>query len=88
MVDKVVVKVPVEVVEFECIMRQVKSMADHSINVTINLPEYQIDKASALMKHIDGFSRGAFVFEIIDKQQESIDAIRTRPERKSSRSPA
>jgi hypothetical protein len=40
-------------VEFECQVRQVKSMADHSVNITLNLPEYAIEQASWFMKHID-----------------------------------
>ena len=56
-------KIEVEAIEFECIIRQVKTMSDHSVNVTINLPEYQTDKAAQLMKHIDDFSKGALVFE-------------------------
>ena len=35
----VVVKEEIRAVEFEAELRQIKSMADHSYNVTINVPE-------------------------------------------------
>jgi hypothetical protein len=50
-------------IEFEFQMRQVKSMADHSINITLNLPEYCTEQAAALMKHIDDAGRAVIVFE-------------------------
>lgn len=43
--DKVAVEVDAEI-------RQVKSMADGSINVTLNLPEYCIPQAKWLLDHL------------------------------------
>jgi hypothetical protein len=50
-------------IEFYCLIKQVKSMADHSYNVTINLPEYCSDQAGQLLKLIDTFCKGVLVFE-------------------------
>lgn len=40
-------------VEFEAQVRQVKTMADHSVNITLNLPEYAIAQATWFMDKID-----------------------------------
>jgi hypothetical protein len=50
------------IVEFDFQVRQVKSMADHSINITLNLPEYAADQASELIKRIDEAGRAALAF--------------------------
>lgn len=39
-------------VEFEAEIRQVKTMADGSVNVIFNLPEYCMDQAIEIMKHV------------------------------------
>jgi len=36
-------------VEFEAELRQVKSMADHTYNVTLNVPEYCLPQVKELM---------------------------------------
>ena len=36
-------------VEFEAEMRQVKSMADGTYNITINVPEYCLEQVQVLM---------------------------------------
>jgi len=41
----------IKVVEFVAEVRQVKTMADGTANVTLNLPEYCIDQAAWFMKH-------------------------------------
>ena len=51
-----------EVIEFDFLVRQVKTMADHSVNLTLNLPEYNHDAAAQLIRKIDGFGRCALVF--------------------------
>ena len=35
-------------IQFECEVRQVKTLADGSANITFNLPEYELDKAALL----------------------------------------
>ncbi len=42
---------PIIAVEFVAEVRQVKTMADGTANVTLNLPEYCIDQAAWFMKH-------------------------------------
>ena len=39
----------IKAVEFEAELRQVKSMADHSFNVTLNVPEYCLPQVKQLM---------------------------------------
>ena len=39
----------IKAVEFEAELRQVKSMADHSFNVTLNVPEYCLPQVQQLM---------------------------------------
>lgn len=38
-------------VKFVAEVRQTKNMADHTYNVTLNLPEYHGEEASWLLKH-------------------------------------
>ena len=38
---------------FEAEVRQVKTLVDRSINVTLNLPEYQLTEAMALMAMVN-----------------------------------
>jgi len=40
-------------IEYEAQVRQVKTMADHSFNVTLNLPEYEAEQASWFLKRVD-----------------------------------
>ena len=39
----------VKAVEFEAELRQIKSMADGSYNVILNVPEYGLDQVKAMM---------------------------------------
>ena len=39
----------VKAVEFEAELRQIKSMADGSYNVILNVPEYGLDQVRAMM---------------------------------------
>jgi len=56
------VKPQVISVEFDFQVRQIKTMADHSINLTLNLPEYAVDIVAELFKRIDDSGRAALVF--------------------------
>ena len=40
----------VKAVEFVAEVRQVKTMADHTVNVTLNLPEYCVKQAAWFMQ--------------------------------------
>ena len=50
----VVVKEEIRAVEFEAELRQIKSMADHSYNVTINVPEYCLPQVQKMMEWLAG----------------------------------
>ena len=52
-----------EVIEFDFLVRQIKTMADHSVNLTLNIPEYNHDAAAQLIRKIDGFGKCALVFK-------------------------
>ena len=39
-----------EPIRFDAEVRQIKSMADRSFNLVLNIPEYQIDESQKLMK--------------------------------------
>lgn len=39
----------VKAVEFDAELRQIKSMADHSYNVTLNVPEYCLPQVKEMM---------------------------------------
>lgn len=41
-----------EPIKFECEIRQVKTMADHTVNVTLNIPEYNVEASVELLRHI------------------------------------
>lgn len=41
----------IKAVEFVAEIRQVKTMADHTVNVTLNLPEYCVSQAAWFMQH-------------------------------------
>ena len=53
-------------VEIEFEIRQVKSMADHSYNVTLNLPEYMKDQVSFLLRHVLDAGNGVLTLRQID----------------------
>lgn len=52
-----------EPILFDCEIRQVKTMADYSVNLTLNIPEYNKDQAAELLKHILDFARVAIQIE-------------------------
>lgn len=39
----------IKAVEFEAELRQIKSMSDHSYNVTLNVPEYCLPQVKEMM---------------------------------------
>ena len=54
-----------EVVKFAFQVRQGKTMADKTFNITLNLPEYEADAAFEIMRRVDAAGEGALVFEPI-----------------------
>lgn len=77
--------VEIEHIEFDCEIRQVKTCVDHTANVTINIPEYQVQQAAEIMRHIGDMATIALVFAPVEKQVGSKDDIQARSERKSQR---
>ena len=51
----------IKAVEFEAELRQVKSMADHSFNVTLNVPEYCLPQVKEMMGWLANEVRVAIV---------------------------
>ena len=47
--DEVRLEENVKAVEFEAELRQVKSMADHTYNLTLNIPEYCLPQVKEMM---------------------------------------
>ena len=43
---------PMDSISFECEVRQVKTLADGSAKLVLNLPEYELDKAAIMMRMI------------------------------------
>ena len=68
---------------FEAEVRQVKTMVDGSVNVTFNLPEYQLAEAQALLVMIGELITIELQCVSMGKQYD--DAIPTRTKRKSKR---
>ena len=54
-------------VEFEAEIRQVKTMADGSFNITLNLPEYCSKQAQWFLAHVLDVGRGVFDIGTQDK---------------------
>lgn len=67
----------VKAVEFVAEIRQVKTMADHTVNVTLNLPEYCIDQVSELLKHHGWQVQGVIEFVNQDRSQNVTEQERT-----------
>ena len=50
-------------IKFECELRQVKTMADHSVNLTLNLPEYHSGAAAELIRYIGQMAQAVLVVD-------------------------
>ncbi len=60
-------KQDVKAVEFVSEVRQVKTMADHTVNVTLNLPENCVQQAAWFMQHQGDMVKCVSVLEILTK---------------------
>ena len=49
MAEKKIAKPEIAGVEFEAELRQVKSMADGTYNITLNVPEYCLEQAQVML---------------------------------------
>jgi hypothetical protein len=52
-----------EPILFDAEIRQVKTMVDHSVNLTLNIPEYELDAVAKLLQHMLDFARVAIQVE-------------------------
>jgi hypothetical protein len=48
-------------IEFDAEVRQIKTMVDHSVNVTINIPEPYLEQAKLLMDKLQDMVRVVIV---------------------------
>lgn len=51
----------IKAVEFVAEVRQVKTMADHTVNLTLNLPEYCVKQAAWFMQHQGEMMKGVSI---------------------------
>ena len=51
----------IKAVEFVAEVRQVKTMADHTVNLTLNLPEYCVKQAAWFMQHQGEMIKGVLI---------------------------
>lgn len=57
----------IKAVEFVAEIRQVKTMADHTVNVILNLPENCVQQAAWFMQHQGDMVRSVTGIEVDDK---------------------
>ena len=50
-------------IAFDAELRQVKTMVDHTVNITLNIPEYDLDKVGTLLYCIGDQVHVALVVE-------------------------
>ncbi len=66
-------------------VRQVKTMADYTVTVSLNFPESCKEQAKKFIDWVGLIVRIVAVQEDIEKQWRTIDAVQGRAERKSKR---
>ncbi len=72
----------VRAVEFVAEIRQVKTMADHTVNVTLNLPEYCVQQAAWFMQHQGEIVKSVSALEALINNTDQKDAIQAGSKRK------
>jgi hypothetical protein len=61
----------VKAIEFVAEIRQVKTLSDHTVNVTLNFPEYCTEQVAEMLKHHGWQVRGVFEFiQVFTNEQE------------------
>lgn len=77
-------------VEFVAEIRQVKTMADHTVNVVLNLPEYCVKQAAWFMQHQGEMAQSVseLLINNTDTEAKSDNAIQAGAKRKRQWSPA
>lgn len=68
----------IRAVEFVAEVRQVKTMADGTVNVTLNLPEYCKPQAAWFMQHQGEMAQSVTALIIDDKSTEANESQPTR----------
>jgi hypothetical protein len=67
----------VKAVEFVAEVRQVKTMADHTVNLTLNMPEYCVQQAAWFLQHQGGMIQCVSLLQALtndeDGHEEQID---------------
>lgn len=61
---------PIRGVEFVAEIRQVKTMADHTFNLTLNLPEYNDAQAAWFLQHHGAQVQGMAVLHVMRLKEE------------------
>jgi len=56
--------VPVKAVEFMAEVKSIKSMADNSVDVTINVPENYLAAAQQILANLHTLTRVWFLFDV------------------------
>jgi hypothetical protein len=59
-----------EPIRFDAELRSIKSMADHTFNVILNIPEYNIEQVQQMMTMLGDMVAVAMVKVSEDKQKE------------------
>lgn len=69
----------IKAVEFVAEIRQVKTMADHTVNVTLNLPEYCVTQAAWFMQHTgDGVKSVSQLENLIKLDEQNADKAKKK----------
>lgn len=63
----------VKAIEFVAEIRQVKTMADHTSNITINLPEYCSKQSAWSLEHHGAMIKVFFVLQSLTNGEEEIN---------------
>lgn len=75
----------VKAVEFVAEIRQVKTMADHTVNVTLNLPEYCVQQAAWFMQNQGSMIKGVSLLQSLTDEQKTNDTEEI--DRRTTRNP-
>ena len=67
----------IKAVEFVAEIRQVKTMADHTVNVVLNLPEFCVSQAACFMQHQGDMIKGVSIL-VDGKATDDNESERTR----------
>lgn len=66
-----------EAIKFDCELRQIRSMSDHTFNVIINIPEYNVEQVQELMTMLGDMVAVAMV-KVSGEQEEPTKRVSKR----------